>query len=349
MTIGRSVKGHPINAVVLTAPGGPVPMDKRVRIVLMCGQHGDEPASILSMLPMVHELSQTINSYHLTLLQRTVIVWIPVVNPDGFIRSTRGNARGVDLNRDWEDFTQPETAAVAKFVSTIHPQVIVDEHEWNVSQPAMTNCVEVASSGPRASVRLSYLLAHNSAANMPKGGLAFQKISSQLDRDTRLAHRHFVEEGISSMLLETSPNSPMGGRLHWYRNFVMTLIGTLAFPPQGAISNDLHRAMHSGGRPQLEIASLYSPAETSSVAFLYWFAATLIAACIVYKCAVAGGSGFAAQRPTAQVGRGRRLTVADTVRLDTPTRVRLRMLKENRFRPTDRGSCTKDAPWQMQG
>ncbi|MEP5612149.1 MAG: M14 family metallopeptidase [Cyclobacteriaceae bacterium] len=42
----------------------------------------------------------------------------PLINPDGAdLGNWRHNANGVDLNRDWEDFTQPETRIVRDFVT----------------------------------------------------------------------------------------------------------------------------------------------------------------------------------------------------------------------------------------
>ncbi len=42
----------------------------------------------------------------------------PLLNPDGVsMGNWRHNAKGVDLNRDWVDFTQPETRAVRRFLN----------------------------------------------------------------------------------------------------------------------------------------------------------------------------------------------------------------------------------------
>lgn len=44
----------------------------------------------------------------------------PLLNPDGVDRGNwRHNAQGVDLNRDWVDFTQPETRAVRSFLDSV--------------------------------------------------------------------------------------------------------------------------------------------------------------------------------------------------------------------------------------
>ena len=44
---------------------------------------------------------------------------VPCVNPDGVDNGHwRHGSGGIDLNRDWEDFNQPETKAVRKFIQS---------------------------------------------------------------------------------------------------------------------------------------------------------------------------------------------------------------------------------------
>ncbi|MBI1340848.1 hypothetical protein GC169_11675 [bacterium] len=48
----------------------------------------------------------------------TKLVFVPMTNPDGAVRGHwRGNARGVDINRDWGPFRQPEPRAIRDFVA----------------------------------------------------------------------------------------------------------------------------------------------------------------------------------------------------------------------------------------
>ena len=130
--IGESTKGRPIKAYCLGDPAA-----KNVYLVL--GQmHGDEPAGRL----VAHD----------RLLNRDpvkdVALWvIPTMNPDGSIRGTRVNARGVDLNRNFPSKTwvkqdkgtrywsgprpasEPETRAVVRFFAKIQPRTIVSIHQ----------------------------------------------------------------------------------------------------------------------------------------------------------------------------------------------------------------------------
>ena len=51
------------------------------------------------------------------------LVIVPLVNPDGVARGYwRNNVGSTDLNRDWGDFKQPETAAVWEFVTNLMDQ-----------------------------------------------------------------------------------------------------------------------------------------------------------------------------------------------------------------------------------
>ncbi len=109
------------------------------RALILAGTHGNEPSG-----PAVAwRLIRTLRSRPELVAGRTIAV-IPAVNPDGLRHGTRGNARGVDLNRnypssDWRPATtglshgvapcsEPETAAVVRAVVLIAPSRIVDIH-----------------------------------------------------------------------------------------------------------------------------------------------------------------------------------------------------------------------------
>jgi len=72
-------------------------------------------------------------------LERFEMIVIPTVNPDGVDQGHwRHNMAGVDLNRDWELFKQPETKAIRDYmVSTLKKQdakiyFAIDFHStWN--------------------------------------------------------------------------------------------------------------------------------------------------------------------------------------------------------------------------
>ena len=77
-------------------------------------QHPPEVTGALALIPFVETVlgdSQLAKNFR----DKYDIIIIPNMNPDGVTHGNwRHNMNGVDLNRDWGPFTQPETQAVEK-------------------------------------------------------------------------------------------------------------------------------------------------------------------------------------------------------------------------------------------
>jgi len=124
--LGRSLDGRPIRAVEVGDPAGtPV-------LVVGC-IHGNECAGVA----IAERLERT--------SPRGVDLWIvPVLNPDGRAADTRGNAHGVDLNRNfpwrWRRMTgfyesgprplsEPEARIAYRLISRLRPHVTIWFHQ----------------------------------------------------------------------------------------------------------------------------------------------------------------------------------------------------------------------------
>jgi len=83
----------PLIALTKRTPG------PRPRIYLSAGIHGDEPAPPLALHEMVE---------HDFFDERANWFICPLLNPTGFLRGSRENADGVDLNRDYRHLTSAE-------------------------------------------------------------------------------------------------------------------------------------------------------------------------------------------------------------------------------------------------
>lgn len=111
--IGRSAAGRPIRAFEFGAH------DARHAVVVIGRQHPPEVTGSLGMMRFIEamlgdgETAREFRSSHRVLC-------VPLVNPDGVHeghwRSTLG---AVDANRDWHDFSQPETRAVRDAVAEL--------------------------------------------------------------------------------------------------------------------------------------------------------------------------------------------------------------------------------------
>ena len=126
--LGHSVGGRPIVAYELGDPASP-------RTVLVVGcVHGNEPAGT-AVTTALARLAPPAG----------VALWIvPTVNPDGQAAGTRGNAHGVDLNRNfpwrWQPLTgvyysgahslsEPESRIVFALVRRLRPAISIWFHQ----------------------------------------------------------------------------------------------------------------------------------------------------------------------------------------------------------------------------
>lgn len=118
---GETVEGRPIHRVDLGNPQGST-------VLIVCAQHGTEPASREAGLQLVRDLAYSSDPGVARYLTNHRLVMVPNVNADR-IPTTRLNAAGVNLNRDWFKLTQPESQAVQEVILDAQPAVVLDAHE----------------------------------------------------------------------------------------------------------------------------------------------------------------------------------------------------------------------------
>ncbi len=108
--IGRSREGKPINVLQIGNP------ESKKLIMVLSRQHPPEISGWLAMKWFTETLCAE-NTTAENFRNEYVVYVVPLVNPDGVDNGHwRHNSGGIDLNRDWEDFNQPETQAIKKFI-----------------------------------------------------------------------------------------------------------------------------------------------------------------------------------------------------------------------------------------
>ena len=139
--LGTSQSGLPLEAISFTQPplseppaaaaasaAGPLPA-RRPAVLLVAGQHGDEPAGTEALLVIAQDLA----AGRLEAVLRSVdVVILARANPDGAALFQRGAADGSDVNRDHLLLRTPEAQALARLQVDFAPIVVADLHEYPV-------------------------------------------------------------------------------------------------------------------------------------------------------------------------------------------------------------------------
>jgi hypothetical protein len=262
------------------------------------------------MMALAHEISNTTKHRYLELLKKVTIILIPVVNPDGFAAFRRYNGAGVDLNRNWANPTQPETICVSAFIKRIRPHVIVDEHEWTQVSPTMPDWIEVGGIHDTIQRRLALHLAAGSLASMPSNVIKFRTNSDQPGDDQRLAHRHFLDMGIASMLIETSPYWSVAARKPVYANLIMSMLSVIASPPDKTISRELQATMDSAKQYSLHIATHpYEPTFGDPSATYGWLVSCILGVFTMLYCSIRSSRSVQASGVQLYSGRYRNFRI----------------------------------------
>ena len=125
ITIGSSKLGKPIWAIEL----GDGKEDLRPTVVLLSRQHPPELTGFIAFQAFYERLLAA-DALASGFRQNFRILAVPVVNPDGVDEGHwRHNAGGIDLNRDWASYQQPETKTV---VAWLQENTRKDQVQWGM-------------------------------------------------------------------------------------------------------------------------------------------------------------------------------------------------------------------------
>ncbi len=98
------------------------------RIFLWSQMHGNESTTTKGMFDFLNFLQSGTDMANQFLNQYTFCC-IPMLNPDGATLYTRANANGVDLNRDSQDLTQPESKVLRATFERFKPDYCFNLHD----------------------------------------------------------------------------------------------------------------------------------------------------------------------------------------------------------------------------
>lgn len=118
--IGTSVLGKPIHKLQFGTG--------KIRILMWSQMHGNESTTTKSVLDFINFLHSK-SEISTNLLNTFTFCLLPMLNPDGAKLYTRENANGIDLNRDANDLSQPESVILRKTFDSFQPNFCFNLHD----------------------------------------------------------------------------------------------------------------------------------------------------------------------------------------------------------------------------
>jgi hypothetical protein len=119
-TIGKSVLGEPIYSYEIGTG--------KTRIYLWSQMHGNESTTTKALFDFINVLNNG-SDFAKKMLDTFTFYCIPILNPDGARLYTRENANKIDLNRDSQNLTQPESNVLREVFESFKPHYCFNLHD----------------------------------------------------------------------------------------------------------------------------------------------------------------------------------------------------------------------------
>ncbi|WP_281310046.1 M14 family metallopeptidase [Flavobacterium flavigenum] len=118
--VGKSVLGKPIYTYQIGTG--------KTRIYLWSQMHGNESTTTKALFDFINVLNNG-SEFAQNMLSAFTFCCIPILNPDGAELYTRANANEIDLNRDSQNLTQPESRILREVFETFNPHFCFNLHD----------------------------------------------------------------------------------------------------------------------------------------------------------------------------------------------------------------------------
>lgn len=117
--IGKSVSGLPIHSITLGSGSQ--------KILMWSQMHGNESTTTKAIFDLINFLKQPSEAVQ-AILNKCTLCIIPMLNPDGSKAYTRLNAHKIDLNRDAQTLSQPESVVLRSIYEEFQPNFCFNLH-----------------------------------------------------------------------------------------------------------------------------------------------------------------------------------------------------------------------------
>lgn len=172
---GTTLQVETIGTSVLSSPIYGIKMGSGTKRILMWSQmHGNESTTTKALFDLLNTLSSdALEVKHI--LESITLYIIPILSPDGAQAYTRVNANQMDLNRDAQNLTQPESKVLKAVFNSFKPHYCYNLHgqrtifsAGNANKPATVSFLapaqdEACSITPNRKVAMEIIAVMNNA------------------------------------------------------------------------------------------------------------------------------------------------------------------------------------------
>jgi hypothetical protein len=120
-------------------------------VLVWAGMHGNETTGVFALLGLI-DLFQKKNR----LLEGWTMRMIVVANPDAYVRYTRRNGLGIDMNRDFRAFETLESSKLIGWIKSFEPEICFNLHDqrtiFHVNGNSAYTSFLVPSEGPERNI-----------------------------------------------------------------------------------------------------------------------------------------------------------------------------------------------------
>jgi len=134
--IGESVLGKPIYKYELGTG--------KTKVLLWSQMHGNESTTTKALFDFFNLLNSNSDLAN-NLLNEFTFSCLPMLNPDGALLYTRENANNIDLNRDAQNLTQPESKLLRSIFENFKPDYCYNLHDQRTIYGVGTDNIKPAT------------------------------------------------------------------------------------------------------------------------------------------------------------------------------------------------------------
>ena len=200
--IGESTEKRPIHLLEINQNS-----KAKKAVMVISRQHPPEVTGFLAMKSFIETLSSDTEQAIKFREDHSIFV-VPLVNPDGVDNGHwRHNMGGIDLNRDWQNFNQPETSSIRDFLMEKDKEgyEFVFGADFHSTWDDIYYPLDTVATGPKGKVVFDWIESIGNRLPQKKTNV---KASASLSPTMVSRTYFFVNHGMPAIVFELGDNTP---------------------------------------------------------------------------------------------------------------------------------------------